>query len=920
VSEDSPQKGWDTWFGGEQDSSGGEQQAPERQVPPETPSEPPPESEAEQTSWTMPAFGSVPEGDAPQDAEPPRQEPEPAQPSQPRSSRRESRGIEAKPSQEPGQLAENQPTQVVQARPSAAPDTWQPQAAHKSEPTPEPTPTPTPFPVTNPWADAQPTAQVPQTPQSKSQSQPQQVQSSPDHEPTQVWNPTPAPQQPEQPPSSPDNQATQVWSPIPAPQRDAQPPQQAQPSQPPQNPYATAAMQQPAQPQQPPAQPTQQLLGYGAPPPQGPGAGYDQRAGWEPQPERGGPVPAGLAAQEAQEAREPQPPRPRSRRKIFVSSGIGAAAVVAIATLLVMNQGSLTGSSHPLASPPSGFQPTGSSLTGDAEQTASAFLSAWENGNFSQAAAYTDDPRAAQAELTAYETGLNLHGLQLTATGATAVTPAPSATGSGASAGTTASSSAAAEPPTSTAGVVTFNVAAKVGLPAPSTSSTSSAGASSSASASASASSSASSTSTSAASSSITASWAYSSKLTAYKKNGGWWVQWAPSLVAPNLTGSEKIVSQEIAPSAAEVEDASGSDLSSATDPGVHNIYLALKQTAPSGEGTPGVEIELESASGTPITSSADVLSQPVNTGVVKTTIDPTDEAAAQQAVLKYKNSSMVVLQPTTGDILAVANNDGENDFALTARIAPGSTNKIITSTALLTSGLVSSPSQAVVCPKTITVNGTVFNNSESESEPASTPFLDDFAISCNNAFGQWYSTIGATTLADTAEKYYGLNQQWDLGTGEAGPYYNIPSSSSNGELFQELFGQGQLEAAPLAMASVAATVDTGSFKQPIVVPGTTQLTATSLPSNVQQDLYSMMKAVVYQSNGTAYNVFSGVNSTVYGKTGTADVSTAQTNPNSWMVVFDPTLNVAIACVVLDAGYGASYAGPEAAATLESLQ
>jgi cell division protein FtsI/penicillin-binding protein 2 len=225
-----------------------------------------------------------------------------------------------------------------------------------------------------------------------------------------------------------------------------------------------------------------------------------------------------------------------------------------------------------------------------------------------------------------------------------------------------------------------------------------------------------------------------------------------------------------------------------------------------------------------------------------------------------------------------------------------------------------------VVCPKTITVNGTVFNNSESESEPASTPFLDDFAISCNNAFGQWYSTIGATTLADTAEKYYGLNQQWDLGTGEAGPYYNIPSSSSNGELFQELFGQGQLEAAPLAMASVAATVDTGSFKQPIVVPGTTQLTATSLPSNVQQDLYSMMKAVVYQSNGTAYNVFSGVNSTVYGKTGTADVSTAQTNPNSWMVVFDPTLNVAIACVVLDAGYGASYAGPEAAATLESLQ
>jgi cell division protein FtsI/penicillin-binding protein 2 len=390
--------------------------------------------------------------------------------------------------------------------------------------------------------------------------------------------------------------------------------------------------------------------------------------------------------------------------------------------------------------------------------------------------------------------------------------------------------------------------------------------------------------------------------------------------VAPNLTADEKLASVALPPSAAEVTDDAGSSLSSATDPGVHNIYAALKKSAPAGQGTPGVEVVLEKADGTHISGTADVLSQPVSTGVVKTTINARAEAAAQAAVTKYPNSSMVVLQPSTGHIVAVANNDGGNDFALTARIAPGSTNKIITATALLTSGLVSSPSQAVSCPAKIVVDGTTFANSQNESEPASTPFLKDFALSCNNAFGQWYDKIGSTTLAQTAEKYYGLNQQWNLGTGPAGPYYQIPSSASNGELFQELFGQGQLEAAPLAMASVAATVDSGSFKQPILVQGASQLSATPLPSNVQQELWQMMKAVTTESDGTAAGVYSGVHSTVYGKTGTADVGSTQDKPNSWMVVFDPTLDLAIGCVVLDAGYGASYAGPETAAVLSALQ
>ncbi|MBO0832937.1 MAG: penicillin-binding protein, partial [Actinobacteria bacterium] len=216
-----------------------------------------------------------------------------------------------------------------------------------------------------------------------------------------------------------------------------------------------------------------------------------------------------------------------------------------------------------------------------------------------------------------------------------------------------------------------------------------------------------------------------------------------------------------------------------------------------------------------------------------------------------------------------------------------------------------------------LVINGNTFKNDKGLSEPATTPFLTDFAASCNNAFARWYTSIGSTTLARTARKYYGLNQPWNIGIGQGSTYYSIPTSAFTGELAQELFGQGQLATAPIAMASVAATVDTGSFKQPIIVPGQAQLKATSLPANVHQYLWQMMRAVT-QSGGTAAGVFDSVGSPVYAKTGTADVD-RQGKPNSWMVAFDPSRDVAIGCVVLSAGFGAEFAGPEVATALQNL-
>ena len=212
-------------------------------------------------------------------------------------------------------------------------------------------------------------------------------------------------------------------------------------------------------------------------------------------------------------------------------------------------------------------------------------------------------------------------------------------------------------------------------------------------------------------------------------------------------------------------------------------------------------------------------------------------------------DSAIVVLQPSTGDILAIANNAQFNDFALTATVPPGSTMKIITSTALINDGLTSEGSP-VECPAAYTVQGVTYHNDQGESEPPGTPFSLDFAMSCNNAFDQWWSQLNGQ-LASTAATYYGLGQPWDIGIpGESNAYFSAPADASGSELAEEAFGQGQLTASPLAMASVAATVDSGQFRQPVLVPGTGTVSASPLPASTDQQLKDMMRDVV--TEGTA--------------------------------------------------------------------
>jgi hypothetical protein len=507
-----------------------------------------------------------------------------------------------------------------------------------------------------------------------------------------------------------------------------------------------------------------------------------------------------------------------------------------------------------------GFLATGTSPSQDAQQITSAFLKAWRKDDLGQAARYTNHPFDAEAALKTYRNDLHLQ--KLTGTGTTVA------------AATTSTSSAPRE-------TVTLGIKATVSATAgPKT---------------------------------VTGDWSYHSTLVAYQQQNSqyWYIAWAPDDLAPNLTATTHLATIPVAPLVTSVTDSGGNDLTSYQDPGLTTIAGLLKQGDPApGQGTPGLDVEIQTAVGTPVPHTQAVINPPTNVPAVATTINAQAEAAARSAVSMHGSSSLVAIQPSTGQILAIANNDGFNDFALTASVAPGSTGKIISSTALFANNVLTANTD-VACPLTYTVQGITYHNDNNETEPASTPLTTDFAQSCNNAFDQWWPDLTNGRLAAAAKQYYGLDEPWNIGLGRSATYYNTPASAGGSELAEEAFGEGEITASPLAMASVAATVDSGVFKQPILVSGISQVSASPLPAGTDAGLKQMMHAVV--SSGTAAGL--GFGPDVYAKTGTADVN-GQGQPNSWFVAFDPSQNIAVACLVLNAGYGAQFAAPEVQAFL----
>ncbi|MGH3290050.1 MAG: NTF2-like N-terminal transpeptidase domain-containing protein, partial [Streptosporangiaceae bacterium] len=130
--------------------------------------------------------------------------------------------------------------------------------------------------------------------------------------------------------------------------------------------------------------------------------------------------------------------------------------------------------------------------------------------------------------------------------------------------------------------------------------------------------------------------------------------------------------------------------------------------------GQPGATVTVVTPSGTKVATVATLAPHPGT--AVTTTIDSAVQHTAEAALAgEKKSAALVAVNATSGDVLAaVSVNSGGFDQAIDGGFPPGSTFKVITSTALITRGL--TPKSAASCPATATVDGEVFHNAEGEA------------------------------------------------------------------------------------------------------------------------------------------------------------------------------------------------------------
>lgn len=329
--------------------------------------------------------------------------------------------------------------------------------------------------------------------------------------------------------------------------------------------------------------------------------------------------------------------------------------------------------------------------------------------------------------------------------------------------------------------------------------------------------------------------------------------------------------------------------------------------------GTPATNIDIDSPTGATVATLA---SFPGRSGTpVSTSIDPRIQRAAEAALATAKRHdvSMVAIKASTGQVLAVVSDPiGTYDTALQGAYPPGSTFKVLTSSALLRKGL--SSASAASCPPTLSIDGESFHNAEGDA-PVST-LAQAFTESCNTAF------IGLATQHLTAPDFpavahlYGLQRTPQLGV----PAFmdNIPRPTGETELAADAIGQGNITFSALGMATVAAAVDSGVVHAPRLIAGAPDdsIAASPLPTTIVDDLRPMMAAVV--STGTAAG--QGLPAGTYAKTGTAEYGTGRKlKIDGWLMGYRGDVAFAIVTHNTGGGNGGPVNGPIVARFLDAI-
>jgi hypothetical protein len=562
-------------------------------------------------------------------------------------------------------------------------------------------------------------------------------------------------------------------------------------------------------------------------------------------------------------------------------------AIAATATALALvTAGCSGGGSKPKASSAASGGASGAPGTTGGPPTpdsvATAFLAAWAAGDYKKAASFTDDPAKAEPRLAAVMKSLapKTIELKLGAETAPSTPTSPPSTASPTPGATTTGTA-----PASNATHYSFNVVDTFDGDL---------------------------------------KWTYTSVLGVVPAAGSTppLVHWASAVINPQLSGASNL---KATPPSVPVADDKGVVLTAQNHPSLAGVIQKLSTARPASGGGPAPSLQIQfvdNNTGNPITGTTPIqLGVPGSTNGLQlaSTLDDKIQTAAEQALAAYPESGMVVIQPSTGNVLAIASNSKTvAGLAYHATRAPGSTFKTISAAALLQSGM--KPSDGADCSPTAKVGTQTYHNDEGLKDGFSGATLTTaYEKSCNTSFVNSRTHLkGLDALSNEAKNFFGMNQPWDMGVGSAtyctAGKEQVPAADGDERFGAEMFGQGNITMCPLTMASVAATVSSGTFKQPVLIPGQqAAATAQPLPADVDANLKTLMQGVI--TNGTATSL-QGISPTLGAKTGSAEPNSKDVT-DSWMIAMDPSKDVAVAALVLNGGFGNAKAGPAIADMLK---
>jgi peptidoglycan glycosyltransferase len=341
--------------------------------------------------------------------------------------------------------------------------------------------------------------------------------------------------------------------------------------------------------------------------------------------------------------------------------------------------------------------------------------------------------------------------------------------------------------------------------------------------------------------------------------------------------------------------------------------------------------------------------------GTVYTTIEPSVQDAAYAALkAQGKEAGVVALNVKTGAILAMASYPSYDpnkfvtlsgkkldryDTALqlaaghpllnhTTQLTyhPGSSFKIITSAAALTTRKVASPQTTIPAPTTLQLGGGTLTNDSGACGDGHPPMIFAFTLSCNTAFGLLGQKVTGPVLRDYADRFGFNNAKLTVPLPVVASVF--PRVSDPNFTALQAIGQSSDEITPLQEALDAQAVANGGTEMtPFLVrevqapdlsavqTASPQVLSRPISPSVASELTDMMIKVTTDPSGTAYATanpgVAGV--TIAGKTGTAQTGLGNTGlDDAVFTCFAPANDpqIAVGVIVKGGGFGADAAAP----------